>query len=82
MDNTTYIAKKKDLFHRKELISLVGVFATPFAILLTVAGIVVAGVQGPTLWTCAALMVFSAFMNYLFPWLLAKQPMELSLIHI
>lgn len=76
MDNTTTIAKKKDLFHRKELISLVGVFATPFAVLLTVAGILVTGVRGPVLWVCAGLMVFSAFMNYLFPRVLANQPME------
>ena len=76
MDTSTALVKKKDLFHRKELISLVGVFATPFAILLTVAGIVVADVRGPALWICAGLMVFSAFMNYLFPRLLANPTME------
>lgn len=59
--------KKEDLFHRKELVVLVGMFATPFAILISLAGILIADVRGGQLFLCGGLLFFNALFNLVFP---------------
>jgi hypothetical protein len=72
VDNVMTDVKKKDSFHRKDLVLLVSLFATPFAILLSVTGIVVAQVRGTTLFLCLGLLIFSALFNLVFPRLIAR----------
>ena len=64
---------KKDLFHRRELVTLVGMFATPFAILTGLVGIFVSDIRGSTLYLCGGLLIFNALFNLVFPRFISKE---------
>ncbi|MBL0057850.1 MAG: hypothetical protein IPP35_01710 [Elusimicrobia bacterium] len=73
MDNVVATINKKDSFHRKDLVSLVGIFATPLAILMGMTGILVNRLRGGKLYLCLGLLTLGALFNFVFPRLIARQ---------